>query len=71
MLLFNSRLKLFSGKLKSRCLGSFVITQLFPYRSVEFSHLEKGNFKVNGKRLKPYLSGEVEKCKAITILKEQ
>ena len=48
MLLFNSRLKLFLGMLKSRWSGPFVITQVFPYGSVELIHPEKGTFKVNG-----------------------
>ena len=48
VLLFNSRLKLFPGKLKSRWFEPFVITQVFPYSSVELMHLERGRFKVNG-----------------------
>ena len=48
VLLFNSWLKLFPGKLKSRWSGPFVITQVFPYDSVELMHLERGRFKVNG-----------------------
>ena len=69
VLLFNSRLKFLSRKLKSRWSKPFVITQVFPYGNVELSHQKKGNFKVNGQRLKPYFSGEVDKCKEITILK--
>ena len=49
VLLFNSRLKLFLGKLRSRWSGSFVITQVFPYGSVELMHPKRGQFKVNGK----------------------
>ena len=45
MLLFNSRLNLFPRKLKSRWSGPFVITQVFPYGNVEFTHLENGTFK--------------------------
>ncbi|GJY10088.1 reverse transcriptase domain-containing protein [Tanacetum coccineum] len=37
VLLFNSRLKIFSGKLKSRWLGPFTIVQVFPYGTVELS----------------------------------
>ena len=48
VLLLNSRLKLFPGKLKSRWSGPFLITQVFPYYSVELMHPEKGRFKVNG-----------------------
>ena len=56
--LFNSRLKLFLGKLKSRWFGLFVITQVFLYGSVELMHPERGRFKVNGQRVKIYLSGQ-------------
>ena len=31
VLLFNSRLKLFPGKLKSKWSGPFTVTQVFPY----------------------------------------
>ena len=61
VLLFNSRLKFLPGKLKSSWSGPFIITQVFPYRSVELVHLEKGTFKGNGQRLKPYFGGQLEK----------
>ncbi|XP_060963705.1 uncharacterized protein LOC133033117 [Cannabis sativa] len=35
VLLFNSRLKLFPGKLKSRWLGPFTVVKVFPYGAVE------------------------------------
>nr|GEX06364.1 reverse transcriptase domain-containing protein [Tanacetum cinerariifolium] len=37
VLLFNSRLKIFSGKLKTRWSRPFTITQLFPYATIELS----------------------------------
>nr|GEW02840.1 DNA-directed DNA polymerase [Tanacetum cinerariifolium] len=37
VLLFNSRLKIFSGKLKTRWSGPFTIAQVFPYGTVELS----------------------------------
>ncbi|GJR46363.1 reverse transcriptase domain-containing protein [Tanacetum coccineum] len=37
VLLFNSRLKIFSGKLKTRWSGPFTIAQVFPYGIVELS----------------------------------
>nr|GFA52143.1 hypothetical protein [Tanacetum cinerariifolium] len=37
VLLFNSRLKILSGKLKSRWSGPFTISQVFPYGTVELS----------------------------------
>ena len=47
VLLFNSRLKLFPGKLKSRWSRPFVITRVFAYGSVELMHPKRGQFKVN------------------------
>nr|GEW49744.1 reverse transcriptase domain-containing protein [Tanacetum cinerariifolium] len=37
VLLFNSRLKIFSGKLKYRWSGPFTISRVFPYSTVELS----------------------------------
>ncbi|XP_026411049.1 uncharacterized protein LOC113306312 [Papaver somniferum] len=55
VLLFNSRLKLFPGKLRSRWSGPFVVTNVFPYGAVEVTSLTKGTiFKVNVHILKPY-----------------
>ena len=45
-----------------------MITQVFPYGSVELVHPEKGTFKVNGQRLKPYFGGQLEKYKFSTSL---
>ncbi|GKD27747.1 reverse transcriptase domain-containing protein [Tanacetum coccineum] len=60
VLLFNSRLKIFSGKLKSRSWsGPFTIVQVFPYGTVELSQNSGPNFKVNGHRLKPYFGGDI------------
>ena len=58
VLLFNSRLKLFACKLKSKWPGPFIVVQVFPYGGVEIMHPEKGQFKVNAHRLKPYFGGE-------------
>ncbi|GKC71136.1 reverse transcriptase domain-containing protein, partial [Tanacetum coccineum] len=58
-LLFNSRLKIFSGKLKSRWSGPFTITQVFPYGAVELSQANGPNFKVNGHRVKHYFGWDV------------
>ncbi|XP_048234387.1 uncharacterized protein LOC125370966 [Ricinus communis] len=38
----------------TRWSGPFQIGQVFPYGVVELHHPEKGNFKVNGHRLKRY-----------------
>ena len=34
------------------------MTQVFPHGGVAVTHLEKGTFKVNAQRLKPYFGGE-------------
>ncbi|GJR84091.1 reverse transcriptase domain-containing protein [Tanacetum coccineum] len=59
VLLFNSRLKIFSGKLKTRWSGPFTIAQVFPYGTVELSQPGGTNFKVNGHRVKHYFGGDI------------
>ena len=59
VLLFNSRLKLFPRKLKSRWLGPYTVTKIFPHGGAEVTHSEKGTFTVNTQRLKPYFGGEL------------
>ncbi|GJU52988.1 reverse transcriptase domain-containing protein [Tanacetum coccineum] len=66
VLLFNSRLKMFSGKLKSRCSGPFTISQIFPYGTVELPKLWP-NFKVNGHRIKHYFGGDVPKLVVLDL----
>nr|GFB45001.1 reverse transcriptase domain-containing protein [Tanacetum cinerariifolium] len=54
VLLFNSRLKIFSGKLKSRWSGPFTISEIYPYGTAKLIHQDGCNFKVNCHRLKHY-----------------
>ncbi|CAN6551763.1 unnamed protein product [Malus baccata var. baccata] len=55
VLLFNSRLRLFPGKLRSKWVGPFIITNVFPHGAVQIKSLRtQQEFKVNGHRLKPY-----------------
>ncbi|XP_074336905.1 uncharacterized protein LOC141674078 [Apium graveolens] len=55
VLLYNSRLRLFPGKIKLRCLGPFTVKTVFPNRAVEiFDTHPDQEFKVNGQRLKHY-----------------
>ncbi|GJX60441.1 reverse transcriptase domain-containing protein [Tanacetum coccineum] len=58
VLLFNSRLKIFSEKLKSRWSGPFTITEVYPYGTAKLSHADGSNFKVNCHRLKHYYGGD-------------
>ncbi|KAM1476261.1 hypothetical protein ACFX1S_038130 [Malus domestica] len=61
VLLFNSRLWLFLGKLCSKWVGPFVITNVFVHGAVQIQSMKTGQeFKVNGHRLKPYYDNFVE-----------
>jgi hypothetical protein len=56
--LYNSRLSLFPGKLRSRWDGPFIVTYVSPHGAVELKDPKTGQFfKVNGQRLKPYIQG--------------
>nr|GFA44557.1 hypothetical protein [Tanacetum cinerariifolium] len=59
VLLFNSRLKIFSGKLKSRWSGQFTIAEIYPYGTAKLIHPDGCNFKVNCHRLKHYHGGDL------------
>nr|GEY95523.1 reverse transcriptase domain-containing protein [Tanacetum cinerariifolium] len=58
VLLFNSRLKIFSGKLKSLWSGPFTISEIYPYGTAKLVHPDGCNFKVNCHRLKHYHGGD-------------
>jgi len=66
VLLFNSRFKLFPGKLKSRWSGPFTIKEVLPFSAVEIVSREGYEFKVNGQRFKKYLVDSIipegDKC---------
>ncbi|KAK4721670.1 hypothetical protein R3W88_011903 [Solanum pinnatisectum] len=55
VLLFNSRLRLFPGKLKSKWTEPFKVTQVFPHGVVELENKEGTKFNVNNQRIKSYL----------------
>ncbi|KAL1078320.1 hypothetical protein V6Z11_D10G152900 [Gossypium hirsutum] len=55
VLLFNSRLKLFPGKLKSQWPGPFEVTQVYPHGAIDVKYMNmRVTFKVYGQRLKHY-----------------
>nr|GEW31884.1 DNA-directed DNA polymerase [Tanacetum cinerariifolium] len=58
VLLFNSKLKIFLGKLKSRWSGPFTISKIYPYGTAKLVHPDGCNFKVNCHRLKHYHGGD-------------
>ena len=55
VLLFNSRLRFFPGKLKSRWSGPYVVTKVYPFGAVDIKGKDGVSFKVNGQRLKIYI----------------
>ncbi|XP_074270854.1 uncharacterized protein LOC141594760 [Silene latifolia] len=56
VLLYDTRLKFFSGKLRSKWTGPFTVIRSFPHGAVEISQGDR-TFKVNGQRLKHYHVG--------------
>ncbi|XP_022875828.1 uncharacterized protein LOC111394311 [Olea europaea var. sylvestris] len=68
VLLYNSRLKLFPGKLRSRWSGPYTVTKVLPYGAVQVSHETKGTFTVNGQRLKYYWGGNFSNQKSTVQL---
>ncbi|KAL7613586.1 hypothetical protein Lser_V15G07070 [Lactuca serriola] len=57
VLLFNSRLKIFPGKLNSRWDGPFLVKKVFPHGEIELLSKDGTPFKVNGHRVKRYEEG--------------
>ena len=56
ILLYNSHLHLFPGKLKSKWTGPFIVKNVYPYGAVDIENPRDGDiFKVNGQRLKTFL----------------
>ena len=71
VLLYNSRLKLFPGKLKSKWSGPFLVKSVSPHGAVELMTPEGDrSFKVNGQRVKPYLGGDLPKERVGLVLKD-
>ena len=72
VLLFNSRLKLFSGKLKSKWSGPFVIKKVWSYGAIELYDPQSQNLDrtwvVNGQRLKLYHGEEFTQARNIVHL---
>ncbi|GKE50360.1 hypothetical protein Tco_1481618, partial [Tanacetum coccineum] len=52
VLVFNSRLKLFPRKLRTKWYGPYTVSKVYPYGSVEVLGKNGVRFKVNGHRLK-------------------
>ena len=59
VLLFNSRLKQFPGKLRSKWSGPYAVMASTTFGTVTLKTSEREEFKVNGQRLKHYLGGKI------------
>ena len=72
VLLYDSKLHIFPGKLKSRWIGPFIIHQVHLNGVVELFN-SKGNqtFKVNGHRLKPFIEPYNADKEEINLLEPQ
>ena len=56
VLLYDSKLHLFPGKLKSRWTGPFIVQRTYPNGSVDLLNPNDDRvIKVNGQRVKPYV----------------
>ncbi|XP_075473337.1 uncharacterized protein LOC142504344 [Primulina tabacum] len=70
VLLYNSRLRLFPEKLKSRWSGPFVISKVYPSGAVELQDGKDETFTVNAQQLKHYMSGIIEPQLGVTRLQD-
>ena len=62
VILFNSRLRLFTGKLKSQWTRPYSIISVTPFGAIGLKSDSGVKFKVNNKRLKPYHGEEIPKA---------
>ncbi|GJY30451.1 reverse transcriptase domain-containing protein, partial [Tanacetum coccineum] len=61
VLLYNSRLKMYPGKLKSKWSGPNIVKTVYPHGAIEITDKDGFSFKVNGQRLKKYYGGDIDK----------
>ena len=67
--LYDSKLHLFPGKLKSRWIGPFIVQQAYPNGSVDLLNPNDNRvFKVNGQRVKPYVVQQTADREEILLL---
>ncbi|XP_073139087.1 uncharacterized protein [Henckelia pumila] len=71
VLLFNSRLRLFPGNLKSRWSGPYKITKVYPSGDIEIKDARNESFTVNSQSQKHYVGGDVDSTPVITTLTDQ
>ena len=69
MLLYNSKLRLFAGKLKSKWFGPFTVVRVFPHGAIELKGADNFLFKVNGQRVKHYvgITKKIKTCEELEL----
>ena len=70
VLLFNSRLRLFLEKLKSKWSGPFTVVSSIQFGAVTLRNSKEEEFKVNGQRLKHYLGEKQLEDKPLVLNRE-
>ncbi|XP_070048871.1 uncharacterized protein [Nicotiana tomentosiformis] len=66
-LLFNSRLRMFPEKLKSKWSGPFEVVGVTPFGALDLKNKNDEVFRVNGHRVKHYL-GKVCDCHIVAVI---
>ncbi|GKC46349.1 reverse transcriptase domain-containing protein [Tanacetum coccineum] len=61
VLLYNSCLKMYPGKPKSKWSGPNIVKMVYPHGAIEITDKDGFSFKVNGQRLKKYYGGNIDK----------
>nr|XP_016504866.1 PREDICTED: uncharacterized protein LOC107822813 [Nicotiana tabacum] len=67
VILFNSRLRLFPGKLKSKWSGPFEVVGVTPFGAIDLKNKNGEVFRVNGHRVKHYL-GKFDDSHVVALL---
>ncbi|GKE01265.1 reverse transcriptase domain-containing protein, partial [Tanacetum coccineum] len=60
VLLYNSRLKMYPGKLKSKWSGPNIVKTVYPHGAIEITDGDGFSLKVNVQRLKKYYEGNID-----------
>ena len=68
VLLYDSKLHLFPGKLKPRWMGPFIVQNAYPNGSVDLLNPNDNRvIKVNGQRVKPYVVQQTVREKILLL----
>jgi len=71
VLLYNSRFKLFPGKLRSKWEGPYEVDEAYPSGAVKLRGQTSSTWIVNGQRLKHYRADEVNTANVLHVITEE